>query len=112
MNVKKGTAKIDGHWVDAVSASDYDALASVCRELIATGINVEAILADEPTGKYIHPQLWEGLKSHRDGLRKVMALLLNENISENAKPIDTSFLNDLFEKLKNKSKELQERMIG
>jgi hypothetical protein len=62
-------------WQEYVLASDYDGLAQLCKSLVATGINIEAILADEPTGKYIHPQLWAGLKEHRDHLRSIAALI-------------------------------------
>ena len=47
-------------------------------ELVKSGVTLEALLSDEPTSIYIHPEVWSGLKEHRGNLRKALALLQPE----------------------------------
>lgn len=51
------------------------ALEEVFRKLQMTGLAVEALLADEPTSVYIHPEIWAKLKEHRGHLRRSLELL-------------------------------------
>ena len=50
-------------------------LREVLRALLVTGISLEALLADEPTSVYIHPEIWAELKEHRGHLRRGLTLI-------------------------------------
>jgi len=56
-------------------AARIKALEDVFRKLQMTGLAVEALLADEPTSVYIHPEIWARLKEHRGHLRRSLELL-------------------------------------
>ena len=50
-------------------------LEQMVRELVKSGVTLEALLSDELTSVYIHHEVWSGLMEHRGNLRKALALL-------------------------------------
>lgn len=62
--------------------ADVQKLQGVLRQLMATGLAVEALLADEPSSVYIHPGIWAKLKEHRGHLRRGLLMLRQERESE------------------------------
>lgn len=59
----------------AKSVARIKSLEDVFRKLQMTGLAVEALLADEPTSIYIHPEIWAKLKEHRWHLRRSLEIL-------------------------------------
>jgi hypothetical protein len=62
--------------------AEVQKLQGVLRQLMATGLAVEALLADEPSSVYIHPGIWAKLKEHRGHLRRGLLMLRQERESE------------------------------
>lgn len=61
--------------------AEVQRLREVMRELLVTGIALEALLADEPSSVYIHPEIWAKLKEHRGHLRRGLLMLTQESES-------------------------------
>jgi len=55
--------------------SEISRLQGVLRQLLASGLSLEALLSDEPVSLYIHTEIWAGLKEHRGHLRRALTLL-------------------------------------
>lgn len=72
------------HIIDDLEAAEAEVqrLQGVLRQLMATGLAVEALLADEPSSVYIHPGIWAKLKEHRGHLRRGLLMLRQERESE------------------------------
>ena len=69
--------------IDDLEAAEAEVqrLREVMRELLVTGIALEALLADEPSSVYIHPEIWAKLKEHRDHLWRGLLMLTQESES-------------------------------